>query len=403
MARSVREVAPRVISPSGISTSNASSSPTTRLSRAAESRPRSRSGRVVVRVTSSGSTLQPLGQQRPHPGVDGRPASASACPALRPAPAPHCSGAGRGWWKSGAPWRWLRMPSPGPPRVAAPPGPGPAALPGADRAVAGAARRAGHRRPARRHELAVPLPRAPTRTWRRRSARRSSTSAATRHRGERWYRAHFDPQVGRRRLRFEATPDYLFHPLAADRAAALVPDAKLVVLLRDPVARAWSHYRHMVRLGYETLDFAAALDGRGRSAAPPTWTGWPPTPATTPRPCCATPTSPAAATPSSCARWFDRFPREQFLVIRSEDLFDRSGAGGSRRSSTFLGLAAVAAAGRSATPAGRPAPATRASDRDARRPLDACVRPSDEPNAELGRPARRRPRRGGDESGVSCR
>ena len=78
-------------------------------------------------------------------------------------------------------------------------------------------------------------------------------------RGEDWYRAHFEVRAGRRHLRFEATPDYLFHPLAAARAASVVPDARIVVLLRDPVARAWSHYRHMVRLGYETLPFADAL------------------------------------------------------------------------------------------------------------------------------------------------
>ena len=49
----------------------------------------------------------------------------------------------------------------------------------------------------------------------------------------------------------EATPYYLFHPAAADRA---------VQILRDPVERAWSHYRHEVELGYETLDFEAALE-----------------------------------------------------------------------------------------------------------------------------------------------
>ena len=78
-------------------------------------------------------------------------------------------------------------------------------------------------------------------------------------RGDRWYRAHFALDVQRDRLSFEATPDYLFHPLAAARAATVVPDARLVVMLRDPVARAWSHYHHMVGLGHEHLDFDAAV------------------------------------------------------------------------------------------------------------------------------------------------
>jgi Sulfotransferase domain len=85
-------------------------------------------------------------------------------------------------------------------------------------------------------------------------------------RGEGWYRAHFPlqiPVVGRHRpapTTFEATPYYLFHPLAAARAAEVVGGAKLLVLLRDPVERAWSHYRHMVRLGLEPLSFQEAIE-----------------------------------------------------------------------------------------------------------------------------------------------
>jgi Sulfotransferase domain len=85
-------------------------------------------------------------------------------------------------------------------------------------------------------------------------------------RGEGWYRAQFPLRArknGRRAnapLTFEATPYYLLHPLAASRAHELVPDVKLLVLLRDPVARAWSHYRHMVRLGLEHLSFQEAIE-----------------------------------------------------------------------------------------------------------------------------------------------
>ncbi|MDP8961635.1 MAG: sulfotransferase [Actinomycetota bacterium] len=87
-------------------------------------------------------------------------------------------------------------------------------------------------------------------------------------RGEAWYRAHF-PSLLRRRifrelrghdaLSFEATPYYLFHPLAPARVARLVPDAKLIVLLRNPVDRAYSHYHHMVRHGSETRSFEEAI------------------------------------------------------------------------------------------------------------------------------------------------
>lgn len=79
------------------------------------------------------------------------------------------------------------------------------------------------------------------------------------HRGEHWYRAHFPLEAWRRVQSFEATPDYLFHPLAAARAAALVPAARLVIMLRDPVERAYSQHRHMVRIGFESLGFEEAI------------------------------------------------------------------------------------------------------------------------------------------------
>jgi hypothetical protein len=89
----------------------------------------------------------------------------------------------------------------------------------------------------------------------------------TRHRscGEGWYRAQFPLRARRtsRRvtapLTFEATRYYLFHPLTAARAAQLLPEVKLLVLVRDPVSRAWSHYRHMVHLGLEPLPLEEAL------------------------------------------------------------------------------------------------------------------------------------------------
>ena len=70
--------------------------------------------------------------------------------------------------------------------------------------------------------------------------------------GPGWYRAHFpsgSKEVGFHT--FEATPDYLFHPLAPKLVHAMLPGIKLIVLLRDPVLRAYSHYQMMVRRGIE--------------------------------------------------------------------------------------------------------------------------------------------------------
>ena len=87
-------------------------------------------------------------------------------------------------------------------------------------------------------------------------------------RGLRWYRSHFPlTAVGRHIARpgvspataCEASPYYLFHPLAATRLAADYPNVPLIVLLRDPVERAYSHYKERVSNAGETLSFADAL------------------------------------------------------------------------------------------------------------------------------------------------
>lgn len=88
------------------------------------------------------------------------------------------------------------------------------------------------------------------------------------HKGLFWYRAHFPTVLtaylfqrkhGRPLVSGEATPYYLFHPHAARRLRQHLPDAKLIVLLRNPVDRAFSHYRHEIRLGVETLPFEGAI------------------------------------------------------------------------------------------------------------------------------------------------
>jgi hypothetical protein len=57
----------------------------------------------------------------------------------------------------------------------------------------------------------------------------------------------------------EASPYYLFHPHAARRAAATLPQLRLIALLRNPADRAYSHYQHSVRRGAEKLSFEEAL------------------------------------------------------------------------------------------------------------------------------------------------
>ena len=87
-------------------------------------------------------------------------------------------------------------------------------------------------------------------------------------RGERWYRAHFalessarrrERRTGLRPITGESSPYYLFHPLAPARIAADLPGVRLIVLLRDPVERAYSAHTHETARGYETESFERAL------------------------------------------------------------------------------------------------------------------------------------------------
>ena len=76
--------------------------------------------------------------------------------------------------------------------------------------------------------------------------------------GERWYRANFG-KAGQAGLNLDSSPYYLFHPLAPQRAHELLPEAKLIVLLRDPVRRAYSHYWHERDKKRERLSFEDAV------------------------------------------------------------------------------------------------------------------------------------------------
>jgi hypothetical protein len=146
--------------------------------------------------------------------------------------------------------------------------------------------------------------------------------------GVSWYRAHFPSYFYKHYFKYinkrdfitgEATPYYIFHPLAARRAAKFVPNAKFILVIRNPVERAYSHYHHEIRKGTEKLSFQEAIAkeperlagekekmlndeyyysfnyqrysylSRGLYA-------------------------------EQLAEWFKYFPKEQFFIVKSEDM-----------------------------------------------------------------------------------
>jgi len=134
-----------------------------------------------------------------------------------------------------------------------------------------------------------------------------------------WYRAHF-PLRGSCSHTGEATPLYLFHPAVPARVRAALPDVRLIVLLRDPVERAYSHHNYEVALGFEELSFDEAVareperlaGEEQRILADPGYRSY------------------AFQHYSYVSRglysgqlerWFEHFPREQFLVLAAERLF----------------------------------------------------------------------------------
>ena len=85
-----------------------------------------------------------------------------------------------------------------------------------------------------------------------------------------WYQGHFPTAASLRRrsrrtpgepITFEASGYYMFHPCAAQRIAQHLPEVRILAMLRDPIERAYSAWKHELARGYETeSSFERALD-----------------------------------------------------------------------------------------------------------------------------------------------
>ena len=81
-------------------------------------------------------------------------------------------------------------------------------------------------------------------------------------RGLQWYRTFFPTNLTKKKIELktngkfitgEASPYYIFHPLSLERIHKTLPGIKLILLLRNPIDRAYSHYMHQRRLKKENV------------------------------------------------------------------------------------------------------------------------------------------------------
>lgn len=89
-------------------------------------------------------------------------------------------------------------------------------------------------------------------------ARDVTWQIGNRHRGVAWYARHWGPEAP---VRGESSPGYTSpdRPSVAARMASLLPDARLVYIVRDPIERALSQYRHHRAEGSESRPVDDAL------------------------------------------------------------------------------------------------------------------------------------------------
>jgi len=140
--------------------------------------------------------------------------------------------------------------------------------------------------------------------------------------GERWYLSHF-PLKATHRSEIavgEATPAYLFDPRSPARVHAFDPDMKLIVTVRDPVERAYSHYWMEVETRDETRSFEEAIAWE-EAEIWPELERWVADPAYV----SALPLFGRSYVARSCyadhlERWLTLFPREQLHALTSEEL-----------------------------------------------------------------------------------
>ncbi len=79
-------------------------------------------------------------------------------------------------------------------------------------------------------------------------------------RGADWYKSHYEIDVDPTVPVVDVSPSYFHSELACKRIANDIDAVRLIIVLRDPVKRAWSHYLHLKRKGYTRSKLVEACE-----------------------------------------------------------------------------------------------------------------------------------------------
>jgi len=148
-------------------------------------------------------------------------------------------------------------------------------------------------------------------------------------RGTGWYRAHFPSSIYKNYFEKkhnqpyctgEYSSRYIIYYPAAERIKKLIPNVKLLVILRNPVKRAYSSYHHVKRQGFEKMSFEEAIKDDHKRFE--NWKNMVRKNEVTRENIAKIPTPHISIGMYAIhlKKWFEVFPREQFLILQTEDM-----------------------------------------------------------------------------------
>lgn len=143
-----------------------------------------------------------------------------------------------------------------------------------------------------------------------------------------WYKAHFPSTLykkikgrmsGHNLITGEGEPSYLPNPIVPQRVFNLMPTVKLIVMLRNPIDRAYSQYHHRVVRGHEKLSFEEAVEADKAKLK----NGWAGLDTGNFKSLGHTHYSylPRGLYVDQLKMWRDVFPDNQFLILKAEEFF----------------------------------------------------------------------------------